>query len=131
MLFRALVFKYTSNTFAYKKSIRKFIFEQRRPDMILFKYNISYEDEGEYLQIYIGKKKRLEIMKRIINYYKYHNEVPRWFMKDIAKTMRKYHDRQRKIKYSRLNGCQRIETWIIRTEQDTFSKGMMQMSELD
>ena len=49
MLFRALVFKYSSNTLAYKKSIHKYIFEQRRRDMILFKYNISYEDEGEYL----------------------------------------------------------------------------------
>jgi len=96
----------------------KYVRNQRRPDVILFNYNVIYEDEGEYLSGYMGKKKRLVMMPKLVKYYRHHNEVPRWFIKGIVRIMRKYHDRQRKIMYSRLNGKKRIDTCIIYTEQN-------------
>ena len=38
-------------------------------------------------------------MKLIVDYYKYHCDVPRLYMLPIVKFVNKYHDKHRKVKY--------------------------------
>ena len=64
--------------------------------LINFKYNVEYEDTKEYLDSFLDRKETKEKQDRLKEYYKYHNEVPRWFSSGISDTMGKYHDRKRK-----------------------------------
>ena len=36
-------------------------------------------------------------------YYKYHNEIPRIFHKNLIKIIFKYHDKKRKLQFSKLS----------------------------
>ena len=38
-------------------------------------------------------------MKLIVEYYKYHNDVPRIYSLPVVKIVNKYHDKHRKVKY--------------------------------
>ena len=70
--------------------------------MIEFTYNVEFEDKNEYLQKLYGKKEIKVKQKLIKEYYKYHNEVPRWFMENITPTMSKHHDNKRKLQFHQI-----------------------------
>lgn len=65
MLNQALFNKFSTNKIYYKKVMMKYIKNQRLPIVVLFKYNIDYEDKEEYLNSYFKKKESKEKMKLI------------------------------------------------------------------
>ena len=38
----------------------------------------------------------------LTEYYKFHNEIPRIFMKEVSDVMNRYHDKKRRIDYYRI-----------------------------
>ena len=41
-------------------------------------------------------------LKSLIEYYKYHTEIPRIFLYPVSKIFNKYHDKKREIKYAKV-----------------------------
>lgn len=52
----------------------------------------------EYFSTHSAYKK----LEFLTEYYKYHNEIPRMFIKHISDTMNRYHDKKRRIDYYRI-----------------------------
>jgi hypothetical protein len=48
-------------------------------------------------------------IKLLIEYYKFHQDIPRLFMSPSSHTMNKYHDKKRKIEYNRITKYLRDE----------------------
>jgi len=43
-----------------------------------------------------------EKLPLLIEYYKFHNEIPRMFMMPISEMLNKFHDKKRRIEYYRV-----------------------------
>lgn len=41
-------------------------------------------------------------MSLLIEYYKFHSDIPRFFAMPVSKTLNKYHDAKRKLEYKRI-----------------------------
>lgn len=56
-------------------------------------------DQKEYLAEYVSRVHIPGFMKNLADYYKYHNEIPRFFSKKLFELYFQYHDEKRKLNY--------------------------------
>lgn len=103
MLNRALFLKY-SNSYDHLqlKEIEEFVQPKRKVHIINFKDNVLYEQEEDYMTECFSFKQIYKKIQFLTEYYKYHNEIPRFFMKKISDVMNRYHDKKRRIDYYRI-----------------------------
>ena len=103
MLNRALFLKY-SNSYDHLqlKEIDEFVKPRRKVHIIKFKDNVLFEQDEEYMTEYFSQNQIIDKTQFLTEYYKYHNEIPRFFMKTVSDTMNLYHDKKRRIDYYRI-----------------------------
>lgn len=103
MLNRALYLKY-SNSYDHllTKEIDDFIENKHKKGVISFKDNVLYEEEEEYMTEVFNENRIGKKIEFLTEYYKFHNEIPRIFIKEVCDIMNRYHDKKRKIDYYRI-----------------------------
>lgn len=60
---------------------------------------VHYLEDKTQVTKFINSDKQDYHLRRVAEYYKYHDDVPRIFMMPIAKVIHKYYDKTRRIKY--------------------------------
>lgn len=88
MVTRALYYKYSSSqNYFYSKEINNFMETPTdlkiRSRLINFQDLIAIEERNDYFTKLFNKTERLEKLKFLVEYYKYHNEIPRMFLRPI------------------------------------------------
>lgn len=97
--------KYSSSkNYYYSKEIISILEEESSPAFIKFQAQTDLESRTEAFNRYYLLEEYPKKIKQLTNYYRYHNEVPRLFMKKISPLIHNYYDLQRGIKYRQLKG---------------------------
>ena len=103
MLNKALYLKYSSSqNYYYSKEMNELLDNEKKQSVICFKYKSAYEAEDEnFTNCYTIEETENKLIY-LTEYYKYHKEVPRLFMRPAAKTVNLYHDKKRRIEYFKI-----------------------------
>ena len=92
--------KYSSSqNYYYIKDINEIISDARTVDAIEYKHAIDCSTPGEHLKKYLDKENYDRKMRGLVDYYRYHKEIPRVFAKSIYDLYFDHHDRKRKVEY--------------------------------
>ena len=60
--------------------------------------------EGDgYFKKYYNQKRILKKLQFLIEYYRYHFDVPRFFVKKLVRIFNRYHDVKRMLYYKKMN----------------------------
>lgn len=103
MLNKALYLKYSSSqNYYYSKEMNELLENEKKQSVIRFKYDAAYEAEDENFTNYYPIEETENKLIYLTEYYKYHKEVPRLFMKPASKTVNIYHDKKRRIEYFKI-----------------------------
>ncbi|KAM3128073.1 hypothetical protein pb186bvf_019836 [Paramecium bursaria] len=98
-----LISKYSqSSDYYYQKGLSEFYNNSRKPKVILFQFQIAFNDITECLRRTYQKAESFEKLGLLTEYYKYHNEIPRLFMPNLSEVMNNYHDKKRRIEYYKI-----------------------------
>lgn len=100
MLNRALYLKY-SNSYDHllTREIEEFVENKHKKVVIAFKDNVLIEEEEEYMTEVFDSHRTTKKLEFLTEYYKFHNEIPRIFIKEVSDVMNRYHDKKRRIDY--------------------------------
>ena len=60
--------------------------------ILIFDY-YHYSDDTEYLKELVKKEESSNMMKLITEYYKYHGDIPRLFLKSVERIVTKFFDK--------------------------------------
>lgn len=100
ILNRALHFKYSSNTNYYSTNeVTELVTEKKGAKAIEFKAKMDFEDVDEFLKEYYERGSGKERLEKFLEFYKYHKEIPRFFMEKVGGLIMKYHTGQRQLHY--------------------------------
>ena len=95
--------KYSSSqNYYYTKDINDICYDKITSNAIVFKDVLCLLDVDEFLKRFYVEDEYLYKIKLLIEYYKFHTDIPRLFMLPSSHTMNKYHDKRRKIEYNRI-----------------------------
>ena len=101
MIMEALYNKYSqSQNFYYAKDINDFIDNNPTSSNITYKEQCFQDDEEEYLQRFYMNWEHEERIVLLTEYYKFHEDVPRTFLKRLTEILSWYHDQKRTMKYN-------------------------------
>ncbi|CAD8177956.1 unnamed protein product [Paramecium octaurelia] len=89
-------------SYYYAKTLNDFVSSARTSDVIEFYQVMAFRDDSEYLKRFYCLSEVFEKLRLFAEYYKYHNEIPRFFMPYICRIMSNYHDKRRRIEYYRI-----------------------------
>lgn len=73
-----------------------------KPSIIQFNDLVTYEESYEYFTEVYNFSDCFEKFPLLVEYYKFHNEIPRIFMKPVCNVVNKYHDKKRRMEYYRV-----------------------------
>lgn len=89
-----------SQNFYYTSDINNLLEHVKTKNTLKIIETFYYDKKSKLsLTYYKNKKKMTENYIKILQYYKYHNEVPRMFMDKLADIINNYYNKQRKINY--------------------------------
>ncbi|CAD8179471.1 unnamed protein product [Paramecium pentaurelia] len=91
-----------SQSYYYSKTLNDFVSSARTPDVIGFYQVMAYREDSEYLKRFYCLSELFQKLRLFTEYYKYHNEIPRFFMPYLCEIMSNYHDKRRRIEYYRI-----------------------------
>ena len=60
---------------------------------------LVFDENMERLNRMYYKKEHKKKLQKLTEYYKYHSEIPRLFIKPILKVVNQHHNKKRRIKY--------------------------------
>jgi hypothetical protein len=102
--------KYSSSqNYYYTKDVNDICHDKITTNSILFKDILCMLDMDEFLKRYYRYDEYGMKIKLLIEYYKFHQDIPRLFMSPSSHTMNKYHDKKRKMEYNRITKYLRDE----------------------
>jgi hypothetical protein len=92
--------KYSSSqNYYYIKDVNEIISDSRTPTAIEYKQIIDYSLPSEQLKKFVELEHYDRKMRSLVDYYRYHKEIPRVFAKSIYDLYFDHHDRKRKVEY--------------------------------
>ena len=92
--------KYSSSqNYYYIRDINDIIGETRTQAVILYKQTMDFQTEGEQIKKYVDSQSYPRKMRGLVDYYRYHKEIPRVFAKSVYDLYFDHHDRKRKVEY--------------------------------
>lgn len=92
--------KYSSSqNYYYMKDINEIISDSRSATVIFYKQLMDYYTEGEQLKKFVSNGQYQAKMRSLVDYYRYHREIPRVFAKNVYDLYFDHHDRKRKVEY--------------------------------
>ncbi|CAD8046171.1 unnamed protein product [Paramecium sonneborni] len=103
LLNKALFAKYSSSqNYYYSKDINNIIDEESTPAVVFYRDLECIVEEEEYLKRSYAKKEATSKTKALLEYYKYHKDIPRLFMQKVYITINKFHEKKRRIEYGNI-----------------------------
>lgn len=104
MIVKALYSKFASSqNYYYTRDINDILANNRTKAVIHQKDLITYlEEDEEYLKRYYQIHENSFKMKLLVEYYKFHKDIPRIFMVPTCDVLNRYHDKKRRIEYVRI-----------------------------
>ncbi|CAK92447.1 unnamed protein product (macronuclear) [Paramecium tetraurelia] len=103
LLNKALFAKYSSSqNYYYSKDINDIIDEESTPAVVFYRDLECIVEEEEYLKRSYVKKEATSKIKALLEYYKYHKDIPRLFMQKVYITINKFHEKKRRIEYANI-----------------------------
>ena len=100
MIKKALYEKYcASQSYYYTKDIHDILSNTSTTNTIKIKDLQTYDDDQEYFKRIYYRSQYNDKMDTLVEYYRYHQDIPRLFMLPITKALNKYHDKKRKYVY--------------------------------
>lgn len=92
--------KYSSSqNYYYIKDINEILTDSRTSAAIEFKHMADFNSEGEHLNKFVDTANHDRKMRGLVDYYRYHREIPRVFAKSVYDLYFDHHDRKRKVEY--------------------------------
>ncbi|CAK67688.1 unnamed protein product (macronuclear) [Paramecium tetraurelia] len=73
-------------------------FQLRSSTIIQFQDQVCYEENEDFYTVQNSKKKH----KQLLEYYRYHTDIPRFFIKKITSLLETHHEKKREIKYNKI-----------------------------
>jgi len=100
---QALYSKYSfSQNYFYTKDINEVFCDARTTFVTLYKDNLHFDEEEEYLKRYYCFSEYDLKIKTLTEYYKFHNDIARLFMLPTTNVLNRYHDNKRRLEYMRI-----------------------------
>lgn len=84
------------------KDIRLVLLRVRSPVHVRFVDAISFSTAGECLKKFYGAEELLPKLRMLVDYYKFHTDVPKVFMRPLSSVAHMHHDRCRRLNYLRV-----------------------------
>ncbi|CAD8105930.1 unnamed protein product [Paramecium sonneborni] len=95
--------KYSNcQSYYYSRTLSDFINQARTQEVIEFYQALTFYENLEYLRRFYLANEVKDKLQLFTEYYKYHNEIPRFFMHKISNLMSNYHDKKRRVEYYRI-----------------------------
>ncbi|CAD8203705.1 unnamed protein product [Paramecium octaurelia] len=95
--------KYSNcQSYYYSRTLNDFVNSARTKEVIEFYQALAYNENQEYLRRFYFANELRDKLQLFTEYYKYHNEIPRFFMHKISNIMSNYHDKKRRVEYYRI-----------------------------
>ena len=96
--------KYSSSqNYYYIKQINDIIEDNRKKIAIVFKDQRTFDEEDQNLfKRYYSMEEIEGKNELLVEYYRYHNDVPRLFMDKLSDLMHEYFDKKRRINYIKI-----------------------------
>lgn len=89
----------STQNYHFIKIINTLILLERCPSTFFFRDLLDYQNSHGTIMEFIPLDKYNEFMHHLVEYYKYHNEIPRLFCTEIFEAYFDYHDLKRQINY--------------------------------
>ncbi|CAD8201842.1 unnamed protein product [Paramecium octaurelia] len=86
----------------YSRTLNDFVNSARTQEVIEFYQTLAFNDNQEFLRRFYIASELHDKIRLFTEYYKYHNEIPRYFMHKISSIMSNYHDKKRRVEYNRI-----------------------------
>lgn len=104
MIVKALFSKFASSqNYYYTRDINDILANNRTKAVISHKDLVAYlEEDEEYLKRYYQIHENSFKMKLLVEYYKFHKDIPRLFMTPTCDVLNRYHDKKRRIEYVKI-----------------------------
>jgi len=100
---RALYYKYASSqNYYYTKEINDILNNARKKHVIYYKDLIVSTEEEEYISSYFNNEGYTSMIPQLLEYYKFHKEIPRLFMLPTTEVLNDYHNKKRRVEYKRI-----------------------------
>jgi len=100
MISEALYEKYSATqVYYYTSDINDILNHERSAAVELFKDMLIFDDVDEFLKRYYKRSEYKNKIKLLTEYYKYHNDIARLFMKPQRDTIIKFHDNKRRVEF--------------------------------
>ncbi|CAK78707.1 unnamed protein product (macronuclear) [Paramecium tetraurelia] len=132
LLNKALFAKYSSSqNYYYSKDINDIIDEESTPAVVFYRDLECIVEEEEYLKRSYAKKESTSKIKALLEYYKYHKDIPRLFMQKVYITINKFHEKKRRIEYANIKRRLNIPDEDIQQSQKKEKKKKQQHSDED
>lgn len=102
--------KYSSSqNYHYLKDINDILLQERTSATLAYKQSQDLLNLSENLDTFFDIEEYDPQMEDIVEYYKYHNEIPRYFGKDIYQVYFDHYDKKRKLNYKRITRKMKLE----------------------
>lgn len=102
--------KYSSSqNYHYLKDINDILLHERTSSTLAYKQSLDLLNQSENLDTFFDLEEYTPQMEDIVEYYKYHNEIPRYFGKDIYQIYFDHYDKKRKLNYRRITRKMKVE----------------------
>jgi len=85
--------------FLWVKDLNDLLQRVSTPNSIRIKDNYEFHDEQEFMKEYYPGSGHKNVMNLIVQYFKYHNNIPRMFIAPQMNIYTKFFDKHRKVKY--------------------------------
>ena len=103
LLNKALYCKYcSSQNYFYSKNINDILSTESTAIVVKYKDLEVLDESEEYLKRFYKMEEYNFKNKALNEYYKYHKDVPRIFIKLISDIMNRFHDKKRRFEYKRI-----------------------------
>lgn len=100
MINEALYDKYSATqVYYYTSDINDILNHERSAAVEQFKDMLIYDDVDEFLKRFYKKSEYKNKITLLTEYYKYHNDIARLFMKPQRETLIKFHDDKRRFEF--------------------------------
>lgn len=102
--------KYSSSqNYHYLKDINDILLQERTPVTLAYRQSEDLLNQSENLDTFFQSDEYEPQMEDIVEYYKYHNEIPRYFGKNIYQIYFDHYDKKRKLNYKRITRKMKVE----------------------
>ena len=99
----ALYHKYSSSqNYFYSREISPYINNSSHIKVINFKDLVDFEENEDYLTEFFISDKIKKKINFLGEFYKFHNEIPRFFMFPLLFLINTYYDKKRRVEYFRV-----------------------------